>query len=387
MRLEVRRLEPDQLSDVYKLRYEIFFDELGALLPADEIRRGYLSDPLDHAGYNYGLYDGDSIVGSLRVVDMARVSEPEEFERKFSLAPVVARFGRESICFAGRLTLAPSCRSGTALARLVLAAYEDGRRRGLRVALSDCSPYLLPLYAKLGYRRFGEAFTDPIYGLKLPILLLLEETARFKLIKSPFAKASAQLSGDDSIADWFNEVYPEYRLTSGNLTAFEANLPDLAGGALGGEPLQGQSLFDGFTKAEMGALLNGAVLLDARPGNYLVRKGLREKHLYFILDGLVESCNENSTTATTYGKGEFFAGDGLLVNYRRTADVVARTRVKCLLINGATIAKVAHLQPQSYVKLMRNLGRALGLTLQSGAPRSYHLASGNAASHEPSMKR
>lgn len=73
MSLEVRLLESDQLSSLYRLRYEIFFRELGALLSEDEIRRGYLVDPLDEMGYNYGLYDSGRILGSIRVVDLARI--------------------------------------------------------------------------------------------------------------------------------------------------------------------------------------------------------------------------------------------------------------------------------------------------------------------------
>src|SRR5207245_873638 len=124
MALEVHLLQREQLPDLYRFRYDVFFEELGALLSAEEIKRGYITDPLDTVAYNYGLYDGTAIVGSGRVVDLGRLPSYEELARKYALTPVISRFGIKAICHAGRLALAPSFRSGPALARLIMKVFE-----------------------------------------------------------------------------------------------------------------------------------------------------------------------------------------------------------------------------------------------------------------------
>lgn len=363
MSLEVRLVEPDQLSSLYRLRHEIFFRELGALLSEDEIRRGYITDPLDEIGYNYGLYDSRSILGSIRVVDLARIPESESILKRFSPERIVTEFGRESICLVGRLALTPSCRSGTALARLCLKAYEDGRKRNLKVAISDCSPYLLPLYTRLGYRCYGDVINDPLYGPKLPILLLLEDAAYFSAIRSPFAKIAAKLPVTTSATDWFNKAFPAERVKAGDPIHSDSSLLDVTADLLGTEHLQRHSLFNGFSQVEISELLHEAVLLYAKPGDYLIRKGLREKHLFFVLDGLIATLDDSGRPSIQHCKGDVVGGDGLLVDCARTADVVVSSPTKCLLINGRTLETLESMRPILFTKVLRNVGRFLGLQL------------------------
>ena len=363
MSLEVRLLDPDQLSSLYRLRYEIFFRELGALLSEDEIRRGSIADPLDEIGYNYGLCDSSRILGSIRVVDLAQIPECESILKRFSLEKIVTEFGFESICLVGRLALAPACRYGTALARLCLKAYEDGRRRRLKVAISDCSPYLLPLYTKLGYRCYGDVINDPLYGPKLPILLSLEDALYFSAIRSPFAKIAAELPASTSVTDWFNNTFAAWRLKVGDPIYSDSNLLDVTADLLGTEHLQRHSLFQGFSHIEISELLHEAVFLYPKPGDYLIRKGLREKHLFFVLDGLIETLDNSGRPSIPHGKGDVVGGDGILVDCARTADVVVNTPAKCLVISGRTLERLESKRPQVFTKVLRNVGKSLGLQL------------------------
>lgn len=275
----------------------------------------------------------------------------------------MTEFSLESICLVGRLALAPACRSGTALARLCLKAYEDGRKRRLKVAISDCSPYLLPLYTKLGYRCYGDVINDPLYGPKLPILLLLEDASHFSAIRSPFAKIAAELPASASVTDWFNNTFAAWRAKAGDPIYSNSSLLDLTADLLGTEHLQRHSLFHGFSQAEIAELLHEAVFLYAKPGDYLIRKGLREKHLFFVMDGLIATLDNSGRPSLQHGKGDVVGGDGLLADCARTADVVVNTPAKCLLINGRTLERLESMRPILFTKLLRNVGRSLGIQL------------------------
>jgi len=361
MSLEVRLIEPHRLTSLYRLRYEIFFRELGALLSEQEIRQGYMADPLDEIGYNYGLYDSGRILGSIRVVDLARIPETESILKRFSLERIVTQVGLESICLVGRLALAPVCRSGIALAKLCLKAYEDGRKRHLKAAISDCSPYLLPLYTKLGYHCYGDVINDPLYGPKLPILLLLEDASYLSAIRSPFAKIAAEFPVSTSMTDWFNNTFAAGRVKAGDPIYSDSASLDVTADLMGTEHLQRHSLFFGFSQAEIFELLHDAVLLYPKPGDYLIRKGLREKHLLFVLDGRIATLDRSGRPSILHGKGDVVGGDGFLVDCPRTADVVVHTAAKCLLINGRTLERLESVRPLLFTKVLRNVGRSLGL--------------------------
>jgi CRP-like cAMP-binding protein len=364
MALEVRLLHSEQLPSLYRFRYDVFFGELGALLSKEEIKRGYISDPLDKQSYNYGLCDGDTIVGSIRVVDLGRLTSTVDYEKKYRLEPLIDKFGLKSLCHVGRLALKSTHRSGTALARLILKSYEDGLRRGLKTALSDCSPYLLPLYEKLGYRQYAEPFNDPIYGLKVPIMLFPADFAYVSRIRSPVAKIAAEFSADPSQHEWFAATYPAYHKELRNRPQREPDWLDSNSDLLATEHIQTHSLFHGLSKEEIHKLLGQAILVSAQPGDYLIRKGLKENHLYFILEGVVEAVHANGKTLFQFGKGDFVGEMAYLTDSPRSADVVAKQPVRCILINTSVLSRLESSRPDLYCKIMRNIARALAVRLR-----------------------
>ncbi|HTP50470.1 MAG TPA: cyclic nucleotide-binding domain-containing protein [Anaeromyxobacteraceae bacterium] len=359
MTLEVALVRREQLPELFRFRHGVFFEELRALLPEEEIERGYMTDPLDESAFNYVLLDGGEIVGSLRFVDFERVAARGDLERKYRLGPIVERFGASGIAIIGRLALAPRCRSGVALSRLISRGYEDARSRGIRVGVSDCSPYLLPFEERLGYRRYAPPFGDPVYGLKLPILLLGEGNAHLQTIRSPLARAAARFEADESVEEWFRATYPEF-----------ASVPGLAPSSLA-ESLgelgrrEASGFLAGLEAQEVRTLLDGAVPLTVPAGNFLIRKGMREDHIYLILEGTAEAVGAEHKVLHRFGAGDVVGEMAFLTNSTRSCDVIVREPTRCVLVHPHSIRRCAGRSPELYGKVMQNLARTVAIRLRA----------------------
>jgi hypothetical protein len=86
----------------------------------------------------------------------------------------------------------------------------------MRVAFSDCSPKLLPLEAKLGFRPYGPPFQDPVFGLKVPILAVGGDLKFLQERRSPMLKACAPYGDDADARRWFElNVQDRFVATAG----------------------------------------------------------------------------------------------------------------------------------------------------------------------------
>ena len=61
---------------------------------------------------------------------------------------------------------------------------------GISYQISHCTPKLVPLYERMGLRRFGESFIDPLVGVQIPMVLLLSDSKHLKEVGSFFYKSS-----------------------------------------------------------------------------------------------------------------------------------------------------------------------------------------------------
>src|SRR5262249_30738727 len=120
--------------------------------------------------------------------------------------------------------------------------------------------------------------------------------------------------------------------------------------------------------AEVQSLLAQAVTLRAQPGDFLIRRGLKEANLYFLLGGVVRVQDDAGREVLLLGKGDFVGEMALLTNAARSADVVACAPTECVLINSRTLERLFETAPRLYAKLMRNIARSLAVRLQASIP-------------------
>src|SRR5438067_7356143 len=98
------------------------------------------------------------------------------------------------------------------------------------------------------------------------------------------------------------------------------------------------------------------------PGDKFFEQGELGTEMYIILDGEVEiitHINGESHILSRLEKGDFFGEMALLENVPRSADAVAKSEVKALVINGSRFDEMLHKNPEVAVRIIRKYSKRL----------------------------
>lgn len=372
-----RALTAEEREDVYRFRYRVYVEELGLSPPGADATRRTLNDPLDDVAVSFFLKDGGEIVGSLRVVTLDEVPDPSALVHKFGLEPAIEAFGMSAIGTTSRFMLDPRLRHGTAVFRLMEAAFEGFPGKDVRLNYGDCSPHMVPLYEHLGYRRYTRAYNDTAYGFKVPILMLVRDRVRFERVRSPLGRLAARRPDDAEARAWFERTYPDYVGLESASVLPEGVFYDLLSSRVSVDPLHALRPLHGLDRAEAELLLADATTVKAAPGDRIVRQGERGDALYVLLSGIAEVSLDEApeTPVAVLGAGDPFGEIGFLTDEPRTANVVARAPCEVLVLSGSFFQRFIAKEPAVAAKVLLNLSRVLAsrLTLTTrrrhGEPR------------------
>lgn len=139
------------LESIYRLRYEVYIEEMGRRQRYADPDRRLLREPLDEDAIHLAAFprDGGPPLGALRLHLSAR-SRLEVFEQLYGLTP--GTFGPRAMVIT-RLITQPGARGGRASAGLLLAkaAYRLGLEESLEHGYIDCGRPLVPFFEWLGF--------------------------------------------------------------------------------------------------------------------------------------------------------------------------------------------------------------------------------------------
>ena len=350
---------------VYGFRYQVYVGELGLSPPTADHARKRLWDELDDVGVSHFLLDDGEVVGSLRMIFLADVPDPAPLVEKFGMEPAIAAFGRAAICTTSRFIIHPRLRMGLSIYRLMEHAYQDAMARGIRLNYGDCSPHLLPFYEHLGYRRYTEAYNDTAYGFKVLILMLGRDQQRFAQVRSPLARVAARFPDDPEARAWFQRTYPTYLRFESAALLPEGEFFDLLRERVPSDPLHSVGLLHGLERAEADRFLARATLVQAAPGDHIVREGEPGDTLFVILSGLAEVVRAEAPDRPVgvLGAGDLFGEVGFLTAQPRIASVVARTPCQLIVLSGDFLRRFVEREPAIAAKVLLNLSRTLAARL------------------------
>lgn len=184
MRIELAdRVE--EREALYAFRYRIYVEEMQRVQKYADCERRRIEDPLDPAGYNLVAWDGQAIVGCLRVngANSGGMNYCRDLLRMATLAPGYPT----GVSLCTRLMVAPSYRNGPLALRLCTAAYEFGLAKGFQWNFIDCNDHLVAFFRRLGYVWTHRALHDE-YGMVNAMRLELHDTAHLEVCRSPFLR-------------------------------------------------------------------------------------------------------------------------------------------------------------------------------------------------------
>ena len=106
-------------------------------------------------------------------------------------------------------------------------------------------------------------------------------------------------------------------------------------------------------------LMNYSKIIEYRPGEVLLEQGHKDQWLYFLLKGqlavLVGKPNETAKVVNYITPGEVFGDLAALMDYERTATVVADTNSKRVLVFGTDFQVFGELKDTRKVSLATKL--------------------------------
>jgi hypothetical protein len=346
---------------VFKFRYRIYAEEMGLSPPEADHQAKLITDSLDGPGISYALLEDDQVVGSLRLVYLDDVADPTPLIEKFAMKPALADLGSSAICSTSRFMLDPRRRHGKAILQLMERVYVDAAARGVRLNYGDCSPNLLPFYEHLGYRRYARAYNDTAYGFKVPILMVGRDREGLERLRSPLARIAGRYPDDAEARTWFARHYAEYLQLESAVLLPDGAFFDILCQRVSNDPLHSVSLLQGLSREEADRFMARATLVQANPGDRIVRQGDRGSALFVLLSGLAEVVLDERPTLpiAILGEGDPFSEISFLTSEPCTANVVAQSRCEALVISNEFLQGFVAKEPAIAAKVLFNLSRVL----------------------------
>ena len=201
-----------QIVEIERFRYSIYVAEQHKPLPAADHQGKRLPDPDDHAAFHFCMRNS-----ARKLVGYARMhyaqSIPSSAIAHLELADL-ARHSPKVLGFISKLMVDKSLRGRTNAVRLIMSMIQYGCERFEEAegAVFHCCSDLVPLYARMGFRPFGEPFLDPYVGQQTPMVAIFRDLAHFKQCGSPVSAIVEALPEHDADrAASFREYFVEKR--------------------------------------------------------------------------------------------------------------------------------------------------------------------------------
>ncbi len=355
---------PQQRDLILEFRQRVMFEELGfkphLFDPAREIDEA----ERDAVARHIFLTAGKAVAGCLRSYTSDLIAPSTDMIEAFELEAFSA-FDPKYVSFTEHLVIDKPWRSGNAAALMTAAAFKLARGMGAHFDFTISRPSLVGLYEKLGYRCYCDRQPDLGEGLRVPMVLVMDDVEHLKDINSPFAPLAMLQPPDQNVVEWFAENYPEAAGRKVKALRDEQNLWDYLTRQLHQNPLHGIPLFEGLTYDEARRFLKNATTLALRRGEELARAGDVGQEAYVLLSGEVEVHDQRGTIFANFGKGAILGEIGYLSENPRTADMMVTQDAEVLILTKDMFESIMETDPSITSKVLLNLTLILSERLTS----------------------
>ncbi len=190
--LEVIRGRSD-LADIERFRYSIYVAEQHKPLPAADHRARRLPDDDDAGALHFCVRNRERKLVAYARMHYAEAIPASAIDR-LGLGDLVASSSRV-LGFISKLMVDKSLRGRTNAVRLIMSMIQYGCDRFTQAegAVFHCASELVPLYTRMGFRRFGTPFLDPYVGLQTPMVAIFRDLEHFEQCGSPITAITAAL--------------------------------------------------------------------------------------------------------------------------------------------------------------------------------------------------
>ncbi len=369
----------EELEQVYRLRYEIYVEELHIFGDSADHERQMLYGANDKGARILYAKCGDELVGSMRLNLGKDAPFSEELEKTYNLDRFREVVDDAQILVLTRFMVKKAYRGSQIAYRMIERVAEISLKENIEVTVCDCQPHLIRYYQRMGFRSYGcKVYNDPAFGIMVPLAFAVRDLDYLSAIRSPLRKALDQPVEDPEVVCKVVEQFgkPAVRavdeVDSSQRDSMMYFLSEVSA-ADEAQTRSGKALFEGVPAEEIQSIISKAYLLTLERGDMVICKGQQTSTVYLVLSGELAVVRDGETVAHIEQKG--VVGElGFLLNERRSADViVSSTTAFVLAIDESRLKKKLKSRSPGMVQVLYNLcqilaSRMRGKRALQGAP-------------------
>lgn len=352
-------ITPEDREKVYRLRYDIYVEEMGRYRSlADHDRRMFI-EPEDATARLYGAIDDEKMVGTMRHNWGGDAPFSERQVGQYSMAPFLKRIPPQQIIVGERFMVTPELRGTDLIFRLFQTYLNFVNEHRIQLIFGDCEPHLLNLYLSMGFRTYAARNVNSLEtGYLIPLVLVPEDLAYMRRINSPLLNVLKDFGDDARVPHCLSDLLAAGgAVRSQALTPGEEYLSEITQAIqLAENPV---NLFDGLSEDEKARCLTKSNAIQCRAGDHLIKKGNVAQNMYVVLSGTLE-VRAGDQVVNVCSSGDVVGEMAFLLQSPRSADVFAATDDACVLsLSESNLKKLIADEPQLAAKLLLNVSKLL----------------------------
>ena len=290
--VEVRLADESEREAVFRLRHDIYVEELGLRhLASGGDDRMY--DEEDGSGRLLVAVADGRVAGSMRLNLGADAPVHASFRRDLQLDPFLEAVPEERVMICSRFVVSSVYRGSLVPFQLFARAAEEAASEGVELVFCDCQPHLIRLYYALGFRSYGRVYSPHGWGIKVPLVLLGGDVEHMRAISSP-------LLGLDLEFPVLSEATRRAAALLPREPVVRPRSPlDLGRRAQEG-PLQ---LLRGLEPDEIRSVAEHSYVIALERGTQLISKGQVTRTVFLVLEGQLEACDGEHSVRSDAHRG------------------------------------------------------------------------------------
>jgi len=332
----IEATDEKDLAAALALRYRVFIDELG-FTPDGADPDGGLGERGDDSAFILTAYDGTAPAGTITVDHCSESDISPKLIDQFHLDEFAASFGLESLFYIRKAAVAHRFRRSPLFIMLTKRVAEYVYRyEAARFAFVHAAPHLVPLYERLGFRRFAPHF-DALTrcGISVPLCFVVDDQEYLARTRSPIleiARAAGRVDRPET-RRYFEEKW--LGLDRALLAETLADgAPDSDGALDRAARAAPVLLFDRIAPPQIRKLLSGCGIVRYKAQEPL-GTGDRSDDLLLLLRGYADvsrDINGRKITVATYGPGDAVGDDAALIETDQPSIPTAVTEVDAIRV-------------------------------------------------------
>jgi Cyclic nucleotide-binding domain/Acetyltransferase (GNAT) domain len=347
---------------VFSFRYSVYAEELGRKLGNADHGRRRVHDEEDDKPYTILLYTDDG-AGQLTGTVRLRRWEPGQVPSKDWETFSMDRFDglREmSTSEIGRLMIEPGHRGQLGLVSMICAVYQlYAGELPADAAFINCAAGLVRHYRLLGFRTYAGRLVPTADGIEVPLVQIPSDRAYLEQVGSfvtPFADVFYGPGKRPAVdvgrwARLLDADSAPVRFDSAAVWERVSRLRQADGDR--------RSMLEALSDDTVRKLSDKGFLMDVAAGQLLTEKGLTQREIFVILDGVFE-VHDGDRRISVLGPGEVIGEIGFFgTSGRRTASVTAASDGQVMALRRHFVDELMRSDPACAAEILFGLARVL----------------------------